>query len=216
MSRAFAYSSGPLFMQPPIDGLGFGVLRRHYHHHRNDTVAWVHGKLHPIAPEAGTAAGNRGAVQRAGAGVGNGSGTGVGTGTGAGRWAPTAIRWDVLLPADCPDVYADPALLCREFEAAAVERQKDLVLHLKLTADDAGPLHRFWERARGFAAEELVKAQSLPVILALHDPTQTGYHAANAPHIHVMGLARTLSARGFGRTTSLACDGAHAGFAAAW
>lgn len=128
----------------------------------------------------------------------------------------TGVRSDVLLPVWAPDMLLDPVALCQGFEREAGALQKDLALHLELRIDGRQPLHQWWEAARDFARGALVDDLHLPVVLVLHRPANSGFREANAPHIHVMALARELDARGFGRSTDAACDHAHAAFAERW
>jgi hypothetical protein len=181
----------PLFMLSGLaDGLEFGVLRRNFSGRVNRADEWVHRKLHPDASNAPSAE--------------------------AISWAPTCRRFDVLLPQRAPDTFLNPAVLLHTFEAEAGHVRKDLVVHVKLTVLDEGPLHLWWERARAFAAMFMVGDPALPVVLALHDPAMTVMRRPPRAHIHIMAPARRLGPSGWGQMTDLATDAAHSIFARSW
>lgn len=180
-------ASRDVFMHKAIHGLGFGVLRREFSG-TNDVVSFTAKKLHPAAEVPAD-----GAI-----------------------WSPSATRWDTLLPSSASDLMRDPASLCRSFEAAAVPKQTALMLHIKLQSTSSEPLHVFWERARQFALGDLVGEHELPTIIVQHHPGLTAYPHAGRPHVHLCVLARRLDLHGWGATTMLANDAAHAPLAQAW
>ena len=180
---------GPaIFTHRPEHGMSFGVLRRQFSG-RNDVVTFVGKKLYPAskAPECPHS-----------------------------PWAPTAVRWDVLLPRSASDLMRDPAVLSRSFEATAPPTQASLMLHLKVEARSDQPLHVAWELARRFAFAHLVDEHGLPVVIIQHHPGVTGHQQAGKPHSHICCLARTLDLHGWGATTGLAVDEARFPLAEAW
>jgi hypothetical protein len=72
-----------------------------------------------------------------------------------------------------------------------------------------------WDRARNLAANVLRDEYGLPTILAMHDPPPAT-SSKNAPHVHIMALARQFDGRRWADVTDLACDAGHAPLAAAW
>lgn len=186
---AVSYADSPmLFTLAPLHGLSFAVLRRNFSGKTNQVPDWILGKL---------------GLNPAGAPLSQGS-----------RLAN--VRRDILLPDGASDELYHPSALCALYERTANEHQKDLVIHCKLLVDGYQPLHHWWEAARMFATDTLVKAHQLSVIMVLHDPPATGYISAVAPHIHLMAPARRLSARGFRETSVLARDDAHQMLANTW
>lgn len=171
-------------------GFAFSVLRRTYKNRTNHADAWVHSKLHPHAGDAPL-------VHTM-------------------QWLPNCRRFDVLLPTGVADTFLNPAFLMHSFEAEAGPFRKDLVIHIKITVLDDRPLHEWFERARAFSAVALTAAPSLPVVVALHDPSATVMRRPPAAHVHIMVPARELGLRGWGATTDLAVDAAHAEFAKRW
>lgn len=162
-----------MFIEKPIiPGFVFGVLRRNYSNRTNDAVNFVRSKLHPVAPPVGMVSNTR-------------------------RWEPTAHSYDVLLPATVPDALSDPRVLVEHFEDSATRTQKDLVVMIKLTAPLDTTLHAFREAVRAFSRAEFVEKRSLATVLAFHVPGFSGAKVPARPHIHVMVLARSISASGF-------------------
>lgn len=185
-----AQPSSALFVLPAIEpDLTFGVLRRTFKQQKNDLVAYVHGKLHPIALPAKV---------------------------GECDWSPTAARHEVLLPRGATDLLADPQVLAETFERHAVPDQRDLAVVLKVTLAATRPLHEGWEAVRAFAGEALVRDHGLAVVIILHAPFLSGTRTPNPPHIHVVAPARKLTLAGFAAFCDIAKDGAHAPLAAKW
>jgi hypothetical protein len=185
----------PMFTHSAISGLGFGVLRRNFSG-RNDVISYTHRKLHPVkagAPDAMSL-----------------------------HWRPNASRHDLLLPPTVPDALNDYTLLLRSFEKAAsdvfgdtLDEIKSLLLHIKLAAIPALPLHASWERARSFALQQFVDKEGLPAILVQHAPP--GHVAGlSSPHFHLLALSRPFDGGRWGPTTSLAVDGTRFPLAEAW
>ncbi len=121
----------------------------------------------------------------------------------------------MLLPRAASDLLGEPRAPLETFERQPRSGRKDLAVVLKLELDEDMALHLGWERTRSFAHALFVVEHRLPVIMALHVPSQSGSRTPAAPHIHVMALAQTLGCHGFGSFCAIACDEAHAGIAAA-
>lgn len=178
----------PVFMHAPISGLMFGVLRREFSG-TNDVVSFAHRKLHPDKS--------------------------VPADPGDLRWQPTCARHELLLTASMPDILAHYPVLLRSFECEAEPGLKSLMLHIKVTGDEGGALHRLWDRARAFAGEVLRDQHGLATIMAMHDPPPTAVFK-NPPHVHIMALAKAFDGRRWGEVTDLARDAAHGPLAEAW
>ena len=178
-------------LRPIVDDLKFSVLRREFNGLTNSASEFVHKKLHPFQP-------TRGANDPTGR-----------------IWRPTSARSEVLLPAGVSDLLTRPCLLLAEFEAQAVE-PKDLVVAVKLTFDDKIPLHESWEQARLFARVVLADKFGLPTILAMHAPFSSAIRNPNSVHVHVMALARKLTADKFRSFSELACDSGQEVLVTAW
>lgn len=181
----------PLFMMSGVaPGFEFSVLRRSYKGRVNRADEWVHMKLHPVSTQAPP--------------------------VDAMSWQPNCRRHDLLLPVGVADTFSNPAVLLHTFEAEAGNFRKDLIIHIKITVLDDQPLHWWWERARAFSSMALAGPPSLPVVLALHDPSTTVMRRPPPAHIHLMAPARKLEGKGWGAATDLAVDGAHTEFARLW
>ena len=178
----------PVFMHAPVGGLMFGVLRREFSG-TNDVVNFAHRKLHPDKA--------------------------VPADPGDLRWQPTCARHELLLTTSMPDILGHYPVLLRSFECEAEPGLKSLMLHIKVTGDEGGALHRLWDRARAFAATTLRDQHGLATILALHDPPPTAVFR-NPPHVHVMALSKRFDGRRWGEVTDLARDAAHGPLAEAW
>lgn len=181
-----------MFIEKPIiPDFAFGVLRRRYFDHTNYAVDFIHAKLHPVAAQVETA-------------------------HSCTRWEPTAHSYDVLLPAEVPDVFSDPRVLVQFFEDSATQKQKDLVVMLKVTAPADNTLHAFWENVRAYSRAEFVEKRSLATVMALHVPGFSGAKTPARPHIHVMVLARTMSKLGFLGYCNIANSESQAPLVEAW
>jgi hypothetical protein len=145
--------------------VGYGVVRRRLGDTTNDTRDFIWRKLHPVQRPASWDK----------------------------SWSPTAMRWDILLPAAAPDDLAGPFTVTRAYEEAAWDEIKDLVICITLRLDPTRALHAQYEDVRAFAKSNLVEDRELPVILAIHDPAAAA--TDRPPHIHIMALARKLGRR---------------------
>ena len=181
-----------MFIEKPIiPDFAFGVLRRKYFDHTNYAVDFIHAKLHPVAAQ-------------------------VETMPSCTRWEPTAHSYDVLLPAEVPDVFSDPRVLVQFFEDSATQQQKDLVVMLKLTAPADSTLHAFRENVRAYSRLEFVEKRSLATVMALHVPGFSGTKTPERPHIHVVVLPRTISKLGFLGYCDIANSESQAPLVEAW
>lgn len=181
-----------MFIEKPIiPDFVFGVLRRKYFDHINNAVDFIHAKLHPVTARVGLVPSRT-------------------------RWEPTAHRYAVLLPAAVPDVFSDPRVLVQFFEDSAMQKQKDLVVMLKLTAPADSTLHEFWENVRAYSRLEFVEKRSLSTVMALHVPGFSGAKTPARPHIHVMVLPRTISKLGFLGYCDIANSESQAPLVEAW
>lgn len=105
-------------------------------------------------------------------------------------WAPTCMRWDVLLPKHAPDACRDPKALATMIDAQRMPDQQDLAILVTLRFEHHALLHRGWELARGFALQRLAVERETPVIAALHVPQVAGRR--HKPHVHLIASARRI------------------------
>lgn len=130
-------------------------------------------------------------------------------------WAPTCLRWDVLLPSHANDEFLDPKRLCEKYEEQACNKLKDLLVMITLRFPNPDRLHRAWEDVRAFALERLCRERNVAVIAAMHLPVTVG--STNPPHIHLMAPARELQCYGFGPfVRPFSADAGKAMIAAEW
>lgn len=159
--RAAGAMRSTIFTVPPQHpDVAFAVLRRTYDGHRNDSRVYAACKLMPINPPATLA-----------------------------DWRPE-VRHEVLLPDDVEDRLADPRLLFDDYEANQAPNQKDLVLHVKVSAS-VRRLHHLWEDGRGFAKSEFVRKENMAVLMIMHVPQLA------KPHLHLLIPSRRLMPTGW-------------------
>ncbi|MEO7178766.1 MAG: hypothetical protein ABIW83_07970 [Allosphingosinicella sp.] len=153
-----------------VSGFSFGVLRTSYAGKANSASAFVKAKLHPVSLPAAAAA-----------------------------WAPTAHRWEVLLPPDGGDDLLDPRRLIELFEATALPWRQGLLTTVKLNFGEADRLHAAYEKGRAWL-RSLVRSRGLPAIIIQHCPHEAGLEYRRH-HLHILIVPRSLGIAGFG-----ACD----------
>lgn len=178
--------------QPPREiapGVTFALVGLPEHARLLD---YLHAKLHPVRP------------------------SGSGLAPAAGRWAPTASRWDVVLPPDAPDLMLDPKIMATLFDACARDDQRHVAAHLKWTVEPGASLAGTWERARAFAAAGIARGHGLAVVMALHDPSASGARQPAAAHVHLVVPVRKPSARGWGSYCTLVGRDQQAALQQAW
>ena len=129
----------------------------------------------------------------------------------------TAVRHEVLVPADVDDAYADPWMLPRMIDhglARETEGKTPVWCYVTVTDPDVRHLHAQWRIGRR-VAERICDLHGVPVMLVQHAP----HHAANAaiPHLHYLIGVRRLTPRGFSTSVAgLIGDKARDLFAAIW
>jgi hypothetical protein len=163
----------PLMFLNPLGtypDFSFGVLRASYAGKENSASDFVKAKLHPVSMPAPGAA-----------------------------WAPTAHRWEVLLPRDGGDDLVEPRRLIELFEATALPWRQGLLTTAKLTFGDRDRLHVSYERGRAWL-RSLVRSRGLPGLIIQHCPHEAGLDYARH-HLHVLIIPRRLDLAGFS-----ACD----------
>jgi hypothetical protein len=161
-----------MFLNPlgTFPGFSFGVLRTSYAGKANSASAFIKAKLHPVSMPA----------------------------TGA-AWAPTAHRWEVLLPPDGGDDLLDPRRLIELYEATALPWRQGLLTTVKLTFGEADRLHVSYEKGRAWL-RSLVRSRGLPGLIIQHCPHEAGLEYGRH-HLHVLIIPRRLDLAGFS-----ACD----------
>ncbi len=120
------------------------------------------------------------------------------------------VKCEVLLPDDAEDRLADPRILFEDYEAKQVPDQSDLVTHVKLSPR-VRKIHHLWEDSRRFAREQLVKKESMAVLMIMHVPQ------LSPPHVHLLIPCRALTPTGWGAfAQQLARDGGCKRVSDAW
>ncbi len=188
--RTYGPDAASIYTTPVLPDLTIGVLRREFSSRINSSAEFVRKKLHPsvCANEAPLAL----------------------------RWKPSCHRSEVLLPAAAPDLLADPEWLLQHYERAELHDQPALLLTVKVTQREPGPLHGFWERSREFARSEFVDRRGLPTVIAMHVPSLSPSRSPGKAHVHALVLARTLNEHGFGALQQLDGHTMRASVADAW
>lgn len=161
-----------MFLNPlgALPGFSFGVLRTSYAGRTNSASEFVKAKLHPVSlPAAGAV------------------------------WAPTAHRWEVLLPRDGGDDLLDPRRLIELFEATALPWRHGLLTTVKLTFGEGERLHVTYEKGRAWL-RALVRSRGLPGLIIQHCPHEAGLEYRRH-HLHILIIPRRLDLAGFS-----ACD----------
>lgn len=174
--RTYGPDAASIYTTPVLPDLTVGVLRREFSSRINSSAEFTRKKLHPAVCDSDAP---------------------------LARWNPSCHRTEVLLPAAAPDLLADPEWLMQHYERAELHDQPALLLAVKLTQLEPGPLHVHWERSREFARSEFVERRALPVVLAMHIPSLSPSRKPAKPHVHVLVLARTLGEHGFGALEQL-------------
>lgn len=120
------------------------------------------------------------------------------------------VRHEVLLPDDAEDRLADAKLLFEDYEAKQVPAQKDLVTHVKISTR-VRRLHHLYEDGRQFARQEIVRKESMAVLMIMHVPQ------LSPPHLHLLIPCRRLTPTGWSDfVQELACDGGCKRVSEAW
>lgn len=162
-----------MFTDPlgPMDGFSFGLLRKSMRGVPNSVAGFAFAKLNPRAPEADEP-GTRG------------------------LWPSTAADAAVALAPGVADVWSDPALLFTRYENELLPGETGalLVLTLRFSLDHAR--HDMFDMGYAFALERLARARRLSTLVVLHVPGEAV--SRSLPHVHLVALARTHSASGFG------------------
>lgn len=162
-----------MFTDPlgPMDGFSFGLLRTSIRGEANSIPGFAFAKLNPCEPH-------------------------VNEPCSRGLWPSTAADAAVALAPGVADVWGDPALLFTRYESELPPGETGalLVLTLRFSVDYAR--HDMFDMGYAFALERLARARRLSTLVVLHVPGEAASRAQ--PHIHLVTLARTHSASGFG------------------
>ncbi|MCJ7420435.1 MobA/MobL family protein [Sphingomicrobium astaxanthinifaciens] len=127
----------------------------------------------------------------------------------------TAERVELLLPADAPEIYADPDFLVSDYEKSLSAKDRLAFAQVTMRFAEAMNLHGPYEVARQWLREQYVKGRGLPLLLVLHAPFRMG--SDNAPHVHAMVLPRKLTRFGWSKVDRrLGSDGDRATAREAW
>ena len=169
-------------------GLGFALLRPRRGGHDNSVTQLAFAKLNPVEP---TDASSR---TRCG-------------------W-PTTARDHRLMMA--PGV-ADPVSLERlltDYDASTSEHQRLLAAVLTVKFDRDRPLHEQFDRLLAFAMMHVALDRRLTSLAVLHAPGDQ--LASEAPHGHLLMLARVHQASGWQCAHPELAESEHAAWAAEW
>lgn len=162
-----------MFTDPlgPMDGFSFGLLRTSMRGVPNNVAGFAYAKLNPCKPEADAAATR-------------------------GLWPCTAADAAVALAPGVADVWNDPALLFTRYgsELLPYETGALLILTLRFSLDHTR--HDMFDLGYAFALERLARGRRLSTMVVLHVPGESV--SRSLPHVHLVSLARTHSASGFG------------------
>lgn len=162
-----------MFTDPlgPMDGFSFGLLRKSMRGVPNSVAGFAFAKLNPREPEA------------------------VEPGT-CGLWPLTAADAAVALAPGVADVWSDPALLFTRYESELLPAETGALLVLTLRFSIDHTRHDMFDMGYAFALERLARARRLSTLVVLHIPGEAV--SRSLPHVHLVTLARTHSASGFG------------------
>lgn len=162
-----------MFTDPlgPMEGFSFGLLRRSMRGVPNSVAGFAFAKLNPREPEA------------------------VEPGT-RGLWPSTAADAAVALAPGVADVWSDPALLFNRYENELLPSETGALLVLTLRFSIDHTRHDMFDMGYAFALERLARVRRLSTLVVLHIPGEAV--SRSLPHVHLVTLARTHSASGFG------------------
>lgn len=171
---ARALLSPYLFLNPlgSYPNFTFGVLRRQYNGKTNSAAEFARLKLHPVSMPAASA-----------------------------PFAPTAARWECLIPPGAGDEYLDPERLFESYDANALPFRTGLLAYITFRFPHLDRLHAAFEQVRAYARAKLVLERQLPVLAIQHAPHLVG--SPNAHHVHLLVLARTFCGLGWGTANDL-------------
>lgn len=122
-----------------------------------------------------------------------------------------AAKWEVLIPEAAPADYADLDFLLDRFDARLQPFERHVFIQVKITLDPAESWVAGYERARAYARAHFV-GQGHAVVIVAHTPGTAG--SANASHVHVVVLSRSLGINGLGEVNHRLCS--DTGNADAW
>ncbi len=154
-----------------MEGFSFGLLRKSMRGTPNSVAGFAFAKLNPRQPSA----------------------TELAT---RGLWPCTAADAAVALAPGVADIWSDPALLFTRYETELLPDETGalVVLTLRFTLDHTR--HDMFDQAYAFALERLARARRLSTMVVLHVPGESV--SRSLPHAHLVAIARTHSASGFG------------------
>ncbi|MBA2933914.1 hypothetical protein HZF05_07345 [Sphingomonas sp. CGMCC 1.13654] len=120
-------------------------------------------------------------------------------------WSPderavTAVRHDMLAPADADDSFADPWLFAARIDreiAVRADGSTPLLAYATITPGDIRSLNHFHEEVR-MMARELVASFGTPILAVQHAPGHAGNPAR--PHVHLLLSPYIVGPLGFGGT----------------
>lgn len=162
-----------MFTDPlgPMEGFSFGLLRKSMRGVPNSVAGFAFAKLNPREP---------GALE---------------PGT-RGLWPATAADAAVALAPGVADVWRDPALLFTRYESELLPGETGALLVLTLRFSLDHTRHDMFDMGYAFALERLARARRLSTLVVLHVPGDAV--SRSLPHVHLVALARTHAASGFG------------------
>jgi hypothetical protein len=157
--------------QGPMDDFSFGLLRRQLRGKPNSVTTFARAKLQPRRPDD---------TDRIASAL----------------WPITAAAWAVVLAPGVSDDLAMPELLFPRYEAELIAWEKVMLISVTLRFPDAASRHDIVDQVRTFATLRLARARGLTSMIVLHMPGEMA--SANAPHCHIVTLAREHRPYGFG------------------
>jgi hypothetical protein len=114
-----------------------------------------------------------------------------------------AAKWEVLIPDSAPADYADLDFLLERFDARLQPFERHVFIQVKITLDPGESWVAGYERVRAYARSHFA-GQGHPVVIVAHVPGTAG--SANASHVHVVVLNRSLGINGLGEVNHRLCS----------
>lgn len=122
-------------------------------------------------------------------------------------WSPdersvTAVRYDMLAPADADDSFAQPWLFAARIDreiAVRADGSTPLLAYATITPAEVRSLHHFHEEVR-IMARELTASFGTPILVVQHAPGHAGNPAR--PHVHLLLSPYIVCPLGFAGTVA--------------
>ncbi|EMD82900.1 hypothetical protein [Pacificimonas flava] len=114
-----------------------------------------------------------------------------------------AAKSEVLIPDAASSDYAEAGFLLEQFDTKLPAFERHAFIQVKITLEESISWTAGYEKVRAYAREHFV-GDGHPVIIVAHVPGAAG--SANANHVHIIVLSRTLGINGFGQTNHTLCS----------